>query len=186
MTWSESGDGSIVFEGGIVFPTGLGGDAATLVLLAPGEHLVNHLPLLSPFNEDGSINADFLAGFEPAGYFKEPSREPVDIVDAIDELVNDQLAPGPVDDYTVDRYDRCPHCDRQWHGLKITVRIEKMRAMGQFDQSYRYADDVSEVICEGSDFIGPQRYPPVLQGAAWEITGPGWPELAALQPEEIR
>ncbi|MCF8605137.1 hypothetical protein L5I01_17420 [Gordonia sp. HY442] len=71
--------------------------------------------------------------------------------------------------------DTCPHCDRDWHGLAITERIEEMRreyqAMAQDREDeggeieyadsailgdYRYADDDSPVICPGSTFIGPR------------------------------
>jgi hypothetical protein len=88
-----------------------------------------------------------------------PWLKPVDICDRIDELVNDQLANYPQRsgyDFPVNR-DECPHCFREWHGLKITRRMEEMRWRGRFDESYRYSDDDSEVICEGSEFIGPMK-----------------------------
>lgn len=59
------------------------------------------------------------------------------LLDDIDQLVDEQLAGGPVDDYNVDRYDRCPHCHRQWHGIAITERIETMRWLSTFDETYR-------------------------------------------------
>ncbi len=72
--------------------------------------------------------------------------------------------------------DLCPHCDRGWHGLAITERMEQMRAEYQREQwrrnfledgepeyatsaildDYRYADDTSRVLCPGSLFIGPR------------------------------
>lgn len=94
--------------------------------------------------------------------------EPVDIVDRIDELVNDQLAnyhQRSGYDHNVNQ-DLCPHCGREWHGLKITARIEQMRARGWYDETYSYADDDTEVLCEGSEFIGPMKYPPV-----WALNG---------------
>ena len=39
------------------------------------------------------------------------------VIDVIDELVDESLAPGPVDDYSVNRYDRCDLCRNDWHGL---------------------------------------------------------------------
>lgn len=90
-----------------------------------------------------------------------PEPEPVDIVDQIDELVNDQLANygnRSGYDHNVNQ-ELCWHCGRDWHGLKITARIEQMRARGHYDEDYRYADDDSEVLCEGSEFIGPMKYP---------------------------
>jgi hypothetical protein len=32
-------------------------------------------------------------------------------------LVDESLAPGPRDDFNVDRYPRCDRCDHGWHGL---------------------------------------------------------------------
>jgi hypothetical protein len=86
---------------------------------------------------------------------------PVDICDQIDELVNDQLANYPQRsgyDCPVNQ-DKCPHCGREWHGLKITARMEMMRQAGCYDESYRYDNDDSSVICPGSEFIGPIRSP---------------------------
>lgn len=39
-----------------------------------------------------------------------------DICDEIDRLVNEQLKIGPVDDYSTDRYPKCPNCTGPWHG----------------------------------------------------------------------
>ncbi|TDH48868.1 hypothetical protein E2F47_22140 [Mycobacterium eburneum] len=82
-----------------------------------------------------------------------------DIIDEIDRLVDDQLAAGPVDDYNVNRYDRCWHCGRDWHGMPITERIETMRWTGVYDESYSAAEDDTPVLCQGSDFIGPMPAP---------------------------
>lgn len=80
-----------------------------------------------------------------------------DIIDEIDALVDEQLS-GYHNrsgyDYNVNQ-DRCGHCHREWHGLKITRRIESMAAHVAYDEDYRYADDASEVLCPGSSFIGP-------------------------------
>ena len=81
------------------------------------------------------------------------------IIDTIDTLVDDQLAEGPHDDYNVNRYDKCGHCGRDWHGLRITTRIEHMRIRGVYDENYRTDTDTSPVLCEGSAFIGPQSLP---------------------------
>lgn len=81
-----------------------------------------------------------------------------DIIDAIDALVEEQMAGGePIGgyDYNDPNYPQCPHCGDDWHGLKITRRMRDMRWDGAFDENYRYADDDSEVLCPGSDFIGP-------------------------------
>jgi hypothetical protein len=40
-----------------------------------------------------------------------------DVVDEIDRLVNEQVRPGPRDDYGVNRYPKCKDCGHDWHGL---------------------------------------------------------------------
>ncbi len=78
-------------------------------------------------------------------------RERVDrVLDAIDELVDESLAAGPVDNYNIDRYDRCPHCRRSWHGLPVTAYTAYIGA-GEYDGT----DDDSRILCHGSTFIGP-------------------------------
>ena len=52
------------------------------------------------------------------------------VIDAIDALVDEQLAEGPVDDYNVDRYDRCRHCRQSWHGLSNDVGCPGAHARG--------------------------------------------------------
>jgi hypothetical protein len=45
------------------------------------------------------------------------SHNPEDrVLDAIDRLVDEQLAPGPLDDHNTDRYIKC-RCGQDWHGL---------------------------------------------------------------------
>lgn len=80
----------------------------------------------------------------------------------IDALVDEQLDGGePETGYDFDDPDfpGCPHCNRDWHGLAITERIERMRQYGTFDVNYKYAEDDSAVLCPGSDFIGPWATP---------------------------
>lgn len=48
----------------------------------------------------------------------------------IDALVDEQLAGGPVDDYNVDRYDRCRICKQGWHGLPNDVGCPGVHARG--------------------------------------------------------
>lgn len=84
------------------------------------------------------------------------------VIDDIDALIDEQLAAGePVGgfDYGDPAFPRCPHCHRRWHGLKITERIEEMRARGSYDEAYRVDTDDSRVLCPGSDFIGPMPPP---------------------------
>jgi len=40
------------------------------------------------------------------------------VISDIDALIDECMAPGPVDDYSVNRYDRCDTCSSQWHGLE--------------------------------------------------------------------
>ena len=82
-----------------------------------------------------------------------------DIIDKIDALVDEQLSAYDSRsgyDHNVNQ-ERCCHCGREWHGLKITARMESMAAQVAYDEDYRYADDDSEVLCPGSSFIGPTR-----------------------------
>lgn len=87
-------------------------------------------------------------------------REPRDIVDEIDALVEESMAGGePRTGYSCGdpTFPRCGHCDRHWHGLPITERIAEMYADGVYDPEYLVAKDDSPVLCEGSEFIGPMR-----------------------------
>ncbi|MFF2026580.1 hypothetical protein [Rhodococcus koreensis] len=114
------------------------------------------------------------------------------IIDEIDSLVDAQLEQEPSGyDHNINQ-DRCPHCGRDWHGLKITERMEEMRrryhrrsryfrdvgeedyAESVLDPGYRYAEDDSDVICPGSEFIGPwatKSQLSVMQ--AWRERGTG-------------
>ncbi|MGM5068421.1 hypothetical protein EU244_026530 [Rhodococcus qingshengii] len=84
------------------------------------------------------------------------------LLDRIDELVDEQLDGGePETGYDFDDPDfpGCSHCNRDWHGLAITERIERMRLYGTFDVNYKFAEDDSPVLCPGSGFIGPWATP---------------------------
>lgn len=84
------------------------------------------------------------------------------LLDRIDAIVDEQLDGGePETGYDFDDPDfpECSHCNRDWHGLAITERIERMRQYGTFDANYKYAEDDSPVLCPGSDFIGPWATP---------------------------
>ena len=149
-----------------------------------------------PFDETGDLRNLADMGFVPVGYVSDDGPQgirqteqstgpidPVDIVDRIDELVNNQLANYSRRsgyDYNVNQ-EICPHCAREWHGLKITARMESMRIVGWYDEAYSYADDDTEVLCWGSDFIGPMRHSPVgneqehLRYMRYMMT---WPDVA--------
>ena len=45
-----------------------------------------------------------------------------EVIDDIDRLVNDQVRTGPVDDYSVNRYPKCPDCGHDWHGLECEAQ----------------------------------------------------------------
>ncbi|SIC55762.1 Uncharacterised protein [Mycobacteroides abscessus subsp. abscessus] len=92
-----------------------------------------------------------------------------DIIDQIDALVDEQMAGGePIGgfDYNDPYFPKCPHCPRDWHGIRITERVEYMRYWSGWDEEYRADADDSPVICEGSTFIGPARPP-----ADWAPSG---------------
>lgn len=81
-----------------------------------------------------------------------------DIVDAIDELVDEQLAGYSQHsgyDFNINQ-DKCPHgwCQEPWHGLKITAKLQRMSSFGRVDPAYRHAGDDSETLCPGSAFEG--------------------------------
>ncbi|QHB37912.1 hypothetical protein SEA_OPIE_70 [Gordonia phage Opie] len=97
------------------------------------------------------------------------------LIDEIDTLIGDQLAAGePMNGYDFDDPDfpTCWHCGRDWHGLAITERMNQMRALGRYDEDYRYADDDSPVICPGSAFIGPVQTPPRTARVGFSIVSP--------------
>ena len=52
-----------------------------------------------------------------------------DVVDEIDRLVNEQVRPGPRDDYNADRYPKCVKCPHPWHGLCC----EKCACLGELE-----------------------------------------------------
>jgi hypothetical protein len=75
-------------------------------------------------------------------------RDQIDPGDEISELVDWQLGGG--EQKQTNRLRKCPNCTEQWHGLALTQRMQKMRRQGYFDETYRYCDDDSPVICPGS------------------------------------
>ncbi|NNH71635.1 hypothetical protein HLB23_17480 [Nocardia uniformis] len=81
------------------------------------------------------------------------------LIDAIDQLVDEQLAEGePCGgyDYGDPTFPRCPNpwCGEDWHGLPITARMAEMRWHRELDPEYRYHDDESMVLCPGSAYDG--------------------------------
>jgi len=109
-----------------------------------------------------------------------------DIINEIDALIDEQLEAGEPEngwDYSDPTYPKCPHCQRHWHGLRLTRRIVSMYNTGVYDPDYSYADDDSEILCEGSEFIGPVRPPKQWDSAysSWQtIIGGG---LSGTRPE---
>lgn len=97
-----------------------------------------------------------------------------DIIDRIDELVDEQMAEGePLTGFSYGdpTYPKCPHCNRHWHGLRLTQKIASMYSSGNYDPDYGTATDDSPIVCEGSEFIGPQRQP---ENDGWGYTWPSW------------
>lgn len=59
-----------------------------------------------------------LEGYEPPSMQATALLMPEsELIDEIDRLVNDQVRPGPRDDYHIDRYPKCARCGHDWHGL---------------------------------------------------------------------
>ncbi|OZC62758.1 hypothetical protein CH276_14150 [Rhodococcus sp. 06-470-2] len=98
-----------------------------------------------------------------------------DIIDDIDALVDWQMEQESSGyDHNINQAE-CRICGGQWHGLAITEAMRKLRiryqsaefyadftgfreplerVLGELD-AYRHADDDSELLCPGSEFIGP-------------------------------
>ena len=95
--------------------------------------------------------------------------------DEIDELVDLQLQqPMSGYDHNINQ-PTCIHCGDDAHSVPITARMREMRRLfqrtvqyyedgprasdeliAQLD-AYRYDQDDSEIVCPGSEFIGPPR-----------------------------
>ncbi|CAM3809115.1 hypothetical protein ACXYTP_07365 [Tsukamurella ocularis] len=77
--------------------------------------------------------------------------------DEITDIVDEQLARYDQRtgyDYSIGQ-PRCAHCGSDEHHLAITERIEEMRDWGLYDESYRYDEDTSRIVCPGSNVPGP-------------------------------
>ncbi|AKJ72244.1 hypothetical protein TPA4_79 [Tsukamurella phage TPA4] len=84
-------------------------------------------------------------------------------IDAV--LTDDQI--DDIVDWQLSRYDErtgydynvgqapCGHCAREEHGLAITERIEHMRLWGEYDETYRYDEDTTPILCPGTYVPGP-------------------------------
>lgn len=82
------------------------------------------------------------------------------VLDEIDALVDESMAGGEPHtgyDYGDPTYPSCPHCDRAWHGLPVTEKIAEMYDWTGWDDDYVLTEDDSQVLCPGSEFIGPAR-----------------------------
>jgi hypothetical protein len=72
------------------------------------------------------------------------------VLDEIDRLVDETMAAGvdasgrPLDDYCADRYDRCPRCHGDWHGLATPYCVGPF-AEGEAIEMATYVDQVSGV-----------------------------------------
>lgn len=104
------------------------------------------------------------------------NRPDLHIVDAIDRLIDEQLADGePCGgyDYGDPGFPVCPNpwCGEEWHGLPITARMAEMRWRGDLDPEYRYHADDSVVLCPGSAYEG-EFTAPNLRAARRSVTGP--------------
>lgn len=83
----------------------------------------DHIPGLDASRiMSGTFSSGVITGrdipFSPAVIPQSHLVNPEDrVLDEIDKLVNEQVRPGPVDDYHVNRYPKCKHCRHDWHGI---------------------------------------------------------------------
>jgi hypothetical protein len=68
----------------------------------------------------------------------------LDIIDRIDRVVTD--------------YPReCPHCDRDYHPEPLTQAVADMLAAHTFDPNYNPDTDITNIVCVGANYHGPNR-----------------------------
>lgn len=75
--------------------------------------------------------------------------------------------------------EKCPHCDRQWHELPLTLQIVRMFESGRLNSDYFTREDKSRIVCDGSSFIGPLRPEPEYAsgGIIAAAIATDWPAL---------
>lgn len=56
--------------------------------------------------------------------------------------------------------EKCPHCEREWHELALTQSVARMFESGHLDSNYFAREDLSPIVCDGANFIGPRRPEP--------------------------
>lgn len=65
-----------------------------------------------------------------------------DVLDRIDDLIAEE---------------KCPHCERGFHQLPLTQKIDQMFRAENLEPYYFSGEDRSPILCDGSTFIGPLR-----------------------------
>jgi len=65
----------------------------------------------------GDLVAGLQGHYSAAARYGPAIKPEQEVVDEIDRLVNEQIRPGPRDDYSVNRYPKCTVCRHEWHGL---------------------------------------------------------------------
>lgn len=84
-------------------------------------------------------------------YAQRVTRNPESaVIDAIDELVNEQLAIGPVDDYSADRYVKCGRCGQDWHGLILDGCLPSDLEGPVLDSKLAYVDQIGGIVISDS------------------------------------
>jgi hypothetical protein len=112
-----------------------------LTPLYEGPVTVSRQPQMPRYTVDDTLTAfqryadpARLREFPPGSRYnrrRDPRRAPKtgndeqEVLDAIDELVNEQLDSGPRDDYARDYVERCPVCGEGWHGLTGTGGMDQ-------------------------------------------------------------
>lgn len=117
-------------------------------------------------------------------------RREQSVLDAIDELVDEQLARHEQrSSYDEDvNQPTCWHCGEDAHALPIKQRMQEIRWLWRSSiryyeneqrvspevaaelDAYRYDEDTSPVLCPGSDFIGPVATPQQIEWAQEDIS----------------
>lgn len=146
------------FKHGILFsmPILINDDLPTGVVYTLPEFIVHHIQagILTRDEFQAAIDQPVIVekaiDLRPTAAEK---QEPRDIIDEIDQLVDEQLQPGPRrgGDYG---QENCPHCNQPWHGLPVTAEMKRLQLLPWQKREealldYSYKHDTSEVICPG-------------------------------------
>jgi hypothetical protein len=89
--------------------------------LRGGFHAAGGMGILTPNQIREREGLPPYAGWQPSAQSSNLLNPEDGVLDEIDQLVNESIAPGPRDDYNADRYVKCQECWHDWHGLECSV-----------------------------------------------------------------